>query len=92
MLRLRECRFLIDFQKNQIYRDITWRECQWKDLNSHGLPSDLRAWTREGDGGMETPAFSMLLSKLPDVSTEQLPPDLLQHTTVVYSNENVTIT
>lgn len=92
LLRLRECRVLIHFQKNQIYRDITWRECQWKDLHIHGLPSDLRAWTKEGDGGMETPAFSMLLSKLPDVSTEQLPPDLLQHTTVVYSNENVTIT
>ena len=52
----------------------TKRECKWKDLAKHQLPTDIRAWTQ--DSNKETPAFLFLLSKLPVVD---LPRDLYQH-------------
>jgi type 2A phosphatase activator TIP41 len=76
LLRVRECRFLLTFTTKQLYRDITWRECPWQELTKYGLPTDVRAWTQEGDGGTETPGFSMMLSKLPKVD---LPEDIMEH-------------
>jgi hypothetical protein len=88
LLRVRECRFLVDFGAQKLYRDITWRQCPWDELGNHGLPTDLRAWTQEGDdGGMEAPAFAMLQSKLPTVN--KLPEDLMNHAECSYYAEEL---
>lgn len=73
LLRLRETRLMIDFQgskggDHEIYRDVTWRECPWKELAKHKLPDNVKVWCREGP---ETPQQAQLMSKLPEVS----PPD-----------------
>lgn len=86
MLRVRECRFLVDFGNKKLYRDISWRQCTWEELGNLGLPTDLRAWTQEGDaGGMETPAFGALLSKIPAVT--KLPEDLMKHAECSYEHQ-----
>jgi type 2A phosphatase activator TIP41 len=66
LLRVRECRMLVDFGRHKLFRDITWRECKWEDLATHDLPTDLKAWAPEGN--KETPAFLYLLSKLPQTN------------------------
>jgi type 2A phosphatase activator TIP41 len=71
LMRVRECRMLVDFGRHKLFRDITWRECKWEDLATHDLPTDLKAWVPEGN--KETPAFLHLLSKLPQTN---LPKDL----------------
>lgn len=78
MLRLRETRVLFEFGKTpddntQIYRDVSWRECQWKDLEKHKLPTNLKVWCSEGH---ETPQLAMLMSKLPQVD---VPPGIYKH-------------
>jgi type 2A phosphatase activator TIP41 len=78
LLRLRECRLLVDFRAKKLYRDVTWRECQWQELAKNQLPTDLRAWTQ--DSNKETPAFLFLLSKLPLVA---LPRDLFAHAVMI---------
>ena len=74
LLRVRECRMLIDFGRHKLFRDITWRECKWEDLATKNLPTDLKVWAPEGN--KETPAFLHLLSKLPQTN---LPKDLHAH-------------
>jgi type 2A phosphatase activator TIP41 len=74
LLRVRECRMLVDFGRHKLFRDITWRECKWEDLATHNLPTNLKAWAPEGN--KETPAFLHLLSKVPQTS---LPKDLHAH-------------
>ncbi|CAB9506347.1 TIP41-like protein [Seminavis robusta] len=69
MLRLRETRVMFEFGKTpsedtKIFRDVTWRECPWKDLGAHKLPTNLKVWCSDGH---ETPQLAMLMSKLPEV-------------------------
>ena len=78
LLRLKETRLLFEFGKTpeettQIYRDVTWRECYWKDLSEHKLPTNLKVWATEGQ---ETPQLAMLMSKLPEIS---LPKGIHKH-------------
>jgi type 2A phosphatase activator TIP41 len=81
LVRVRETRVLIDFFgiQPQIFRDVTWRECLWKDLESHGLPSSLRDWNCETGG--ETAEWNQLLSSIPTVD---LPKGILAHATLEY--------
>jgi type 2A phosphatase activator TIP41 len=66
-LRCRETRTMVEFgdtpQSHRVYRDITWRQCQWTDLIKYNLPTDARAWKNEGT--TETPAWNALLNRLP---------------------------
>jgi len=78
LLRLKETRVMFEFCKvpeesTHIYRDVTWRECHWKDLGSHSLPTDLRSWASEGQ---ETPQLAMLMAKLPEI---ELPRGIHKH-------------
>eukprot|EP00980_Cylindrotheca_fusiformis_P029976 scaffold24130_cov142-Cylindrotheca_fusiformis.AAC.6 len=82
LIRVRECRFLVAFETRKLYRDISWRECTWDQLGNHGLPADLRSWTRESDGGMDTAAFGAMLAKLPTVA--KLPDGLMQYAECSY--------
>ncbi|KAL7457216.1 hypothetical protein ACHAWC_008726 [Mediolabrus comicus] len=72
---------------NVVYRDVTWREASWTELNKRNLPVDPSAWmehttgsARSGVGGLSSPTgalpFAALLTKLPVVST---PDDLPKH-------------
>jgi hypothetical protein len=70
LIRVRECRLLVDFGAQRLYRDVSWRECAWEDLESHVLPTDIRAWKQEDQ---ETPAFNYMLNKLPATA---LPKDI----------------
>jgi type 2A phosphatase activator TIP41 len=45
VVRVRECRLLIDFGAGTMYRDVTWRECPWQALAAHCLPTEVGAWT-----------------------------------------------
>lgn len=70
LLRLKETRILFEFGKTaddptHVYRDVTWKECHWKDLSEHNLPTNLRVWATEGQ---ETPQLAMLMSKLPEIA------------------------
>jgi type 2A phosphatase activator TIP41 len=82
VVRVRECRLLVDFGAQTMYRDVTWRECPWHDLAAHGLPTEVRAWT----SSTEAPAFMQLLSKLPTV--DSLPRDLLPYAKLSYATTN----
>ena len=73
LLRLRESRLLVDFGNHTLYRDVTWRECQWDNLEQHMLPTNVRAWTPDNK---ELPAFMQLLNKIPLVN---VPEDMLAH-------------
>lgn len=66
ILRVRETRLLIDFfgMKPQIYRDVSWRECAWENLASHGLPVDVRPWHHVG---RDTAEWQQLVRSLPEV-------------------------
>lgn len=69
LLRSRETRVMVEFDESQrIYRDVSWRECAWKDLPGWGLPTDVRAWQNEGSS-VETPAWQALVNRLPRVET-----------------------
>ena len=88
MVRLRETRVLVDFFgiQPQVYRDVTWRECAWKDLAKHGLPTAVQEWSCEGDGSGgvgngETAEWHSLVQQLPEVS---LPEDFIQHAVLEY--------
>ena len=71
---------------NVVYRDVTWREASWAELNKMNLPMDPSAWMEHnlsasggGIGGnisTGVPSFASLLTKLPAVST---PDDLKKH-------------
>lgn len=82
LVRARETRVLVDFFgiQPQIYRDIAWRECAWEDLPQHGLPTAVKAWSTEGEGG-ETIAWHNLVQQLPEVP---LPLDIVQHAVLEY--------
>ena len=67
ILRVRETRVLFDFGNGtnpQIFRDVTWRECMWINLEDHKLPTDVKAWHHDGP---ETPTWSKQLKSLPEV-------------------------
>jgi type 2A phosphatase activator TIP41 len=73
LLRLRESRLLVDFESEKLYRDVTWRECQWEELEKQMLPTSVRAWTPDNK---ELPAFMQLLNKIP---LTELPEDIFPH-------------
>ena len=81
LVRVRETRVLVDFFgiQPQIYCDVTWRECLWENLETHGLPSSLRDWNCET--GSETAEWNQLLSSIPTVD---LPMGILAHATLEY--------
>jgi hypothetical protein len=71
---------------NAIYRDVTWREASWTELNKMNLPIDPSAWMEHNVsarssriGGNTTGVvlpFAALLTKLPVVL---MPDDLPKH-------------
>ena len=75
---------------NTIYRDVTWREASWAELNKRNLPVDPSAWMEHtgsaiiSGGGLSATAgalpFPALLTKLPVVST---PDDLPDHSCII---------
>lgn len=82
VVRSRETRVLVDFFgiKPQIYRDVSWRECEWSELPAHGLPNDVKAWTCENG---ETEAWSNLVQNIPLVD---LPEGMLANAVLEYKN------
>lgn len=60
---------------NTIYRDVTWREASWAELNKMNLPVDPSAWMEHNGSGVGGKiltglhSFAALLTKLPVVST-----------------------
>lgn len=85
LVRVRETRVLVDFFgiQPQIFREVTWRECKWQQLERHGLPSSLRDWNCETSG--ETAEWNQLLASIPEV---ELPEDMLAHATLEYGIHN----
>jgi len=77
LLRVRETRIMVEFESSKIYRDVAWKECKWKDLDSHNLPTDVRAWRH--DGVVESAGWHSLLSRLPHIT---LPPNLDAHSVI----------
>ena len=75
VVRVRETRLLIDFFgiTPQIFRDVTWRECFWENLEANGLPTDVRSWTISAG---DVAAFHGLVQKLPEID---LPDGLFKH-------------
>lgn len=85
ILRVRETRLLIDFfgMKPQIYRDVSWRECQWENLASLGLPVDVRPWHHTG---RDTSEWQQLVRSLPEVDP---PKDIIyKHAVLEYSGKS----
>lgn len=85
IVRLRETRVLIDFfgMKPQIYRDVTWRECAWENLQENNLPMDVRSWQHDGP---ETPAWNMQLQSIPEIEP---PKDaVMKHAILEYSGRS----
>jgi hypothetical protein len=80
LVRTKETRVLVDFFgiQPQVYRDITWRECSWDELASHGLPSSINAWSCENG---ETAEWHSLIQRLPEV---KLPDDIIPHAVLEY--------
>ena len=76
LLRCRETRTMFEFDtpSHRVYRDITWRQCQWTDLVNYNLPTDVRVWKNEGT--TETPAWNALVNRLPLIP---LPDGILKH-------------
>jgi type 2A phosphatase activator TIP41 len=100
LIRLREVRWLVEFdtteqkkddpknppEPNKIYRDVTWREVSWIDLGpTYQLPTQVQAWTMSDGTTRETPAFQMLLSKIPQVD---LPSGMIAHAQMCYTKSN----
>ena len=81
LVRCRETRVLVDFfgLKPKIFRDVTWRECEWSNLEAYGLPSSLRDWSCET--GSETSEWNKLLQSLPEV---ELPEGMIRHAILEY--------
>lgn len=68
----------------RIYRDVTWRECGWKALGAHRLPTNVKAWTQNEYQPQEAAAFAQLLQRLPEV----LPPsDIPTHAELVVAGD-----
>jgi len=52
-IRLREVRIFYQFDDlGMIYRDISWKECPWNELESYGLPTQVSFWRSESDDYM----------------------------------------
>ena len=64
----------------KLYRDISWRECMWDELEYNNLPTDIRAWKQE-DNNQETPTFNRMLTTIPLV---ELPKDIPAHAEFSY--------
>lgn len=66
VVRVRESRLLVDFfgLKPAIYRDVTWRECAWRDLKSVGLSTDPKTLHFDGK---ENADWQSMLRKIPEV-------------------------
>ena len=79
LVRIRDCRLLVHFAASKLYRDITWRDCLWSDLEQHNLPTDIRAWKQEDI--QETPTFNFMLNKIP---LTPLPKDMPAHAELSY--------
>ena len=75
VVRVRETRLLIDFfgVKPQIFRDVSWRECYWENLEANGLPSDVRSWTFNA---ADVASFHNLIQKLPEIDP---PENIFKH-------------
>lgn len=84
VVRVRETRVLVDFFgiTPRVYRDVTWRECWWDDLQANGLPTDIKSWTFQG---RETPEWSMLLKSIPEVS---LPNGIYKYAVMEHGEKN----
>ena len=50
--------------KPAIYRDVTWRECAWRDLKSVGLSTDPKTLHFDGK---ENADWQSMLRKIPEV-------------------------
>jgi TIP41-like family len=90
MIRVRETRLLIDFFgiQPQIYRDITWKECHWEQLNQYHLPTDVKSWTcldssfaQQQHPTHKIQEFQSYLQQLPDV---RLPKNYYQYASFEY--------
>lgn len=76
LVRVRDTRLMLEFdsQGGTLYRDVQWRECPWEELESRGLPAEVKAWCAPAETEQaEMRAFQELLTKLPTVP---LPEDL----------------
>uniref|UniRef100_A0A7S4QTK6 TIP41-like protein n=1 Tax=Ditylum brightwellii TaxID=49249 RepID=A0A7S4QTK6_9STRA len=52
IVKVKEVRIFYEFGSGgRVVRDITWRECKWKDLSELGLPTDVRSWREDGGVG-----------------------------------------
>jgi TIP41-like family len=52
----------------RVVREITWRECAWKDLAKYHLPTDVRVWKNEGTNNAEDAAkWNTLVNRLPQI-------------------------
>lgn len=80
LVRLRESKVLLDFfgMKPQIYRDVSWRECMWDKLESHGLPTDPAKWMLDGP---ETQEWVGLIRSIPEAP---LPKNVPMHAVFQY--------
>ena len=45
LVRVRDARWLVDFQEQCIFRDVTWREAYWDRLGQLQLPTQVKSWT-----------------------------------------------
>lgn len=91
VVRCRETRVLVDLTTTnnnsttttnpRLHRDVTWRECAWDELATHGLPPDVRTWQLMEDRGTETPEWQSMLQKIPLVP--ELPEGILAHAVFV---------
>jgi hypothetical protein len=53
----------------RVVREITWRQCAWKDLEKYHLPTDVRVWKNEGTNSPEAAAkWNSLINRLPLIS------------------------
>jgi hypothetical protein len=110
MLRLRETRVLLELDHHnsddttrrtfpKIHRDVTWRQCAWKDLPKYSLPTAVSAWCGNGSSGMnrgttsqdvaglvESPEFRARLAQLP--LQPALPFNLCPHAVLVEEGQS----
>ena len=53
LVRVRDARWLVDFQKQCIFRDVTWREAYWNRLGQLQLPTQVKSWTAPAERQQE---------------------------------------
>jgi len=76
-VRCRDVRVYHRFGTQEVFRDVTWRECKWGSLIATGLPDDVGRWRVEG--AVDATALASVQALLGRLPKQTLPSDIPEH-------------